>query len=342
MLRPRLLGQYNIFSIPIRSCYRCSVDLQARPLQYFLAVARHKSFSRAAERLNVSQPALSAQIRELERVVGFQLFERSSRHVALTREGRLFIRDARRMVAQSERLMRAADEIRRSELRLGTAIYTVLIPERVRLLAGFYARHPETKLQVTNLFQVDQYAQLRQGELDLALSIGLSRAGMPAIDEGESEIVFPPDFERMVLSVRRAGLRVPEGSPLADTSQISLADLSGLQIVMLGDFHGAELIDALSIPLTEAGAELVVPPEGNAIAVEQFGEAAGLPAIALGWFEYGGDPGGLKPVEGLEVYTELALLRLHAVEHRAPAETFWQYAGTLRASADAKTLSLSA
>jgi DNA-binding transcriptional LysR family regulator len=302
------------------------MDLQARPLQYFLAVARHKSFSRAAEWLNVSQPALSAQIRELERVLGFQLFERSSRHVALTREGRLFIRDARRMVAQSERLMRAADAIRCSELRLGTAIYTVLIPERVNLLTGFYARHPDTRVQVTNLFQVDQYAQLRQGELDLALSIGLSRAGMPAFDEADSEIVFPPDFERMVLSVREAGLRVPEGSPLAEAEEITLSDLAGHQIVMLGDLHGAELIDALSLPLLEAGAELVVPPEGNAIAVEQFGQATGLPAVALGWFEYGGVAGRLKALKGLDVHTELALLRLHAADHRAPAEAFWNYA----------------
>lgn len=328
MRRQAAPSQYIIFSIFIRDGYRCGVDLQARPLQYFLAVSRHGSFSRAAERMNVSQPALSAQIRELERVLGFRLFERSSRNVALTREGRLFIHDARRMVAQSERLMRAADEIRRTELRLGTAIYTVLIPERVSLLTGFFARYPETRVQVTNLFQVDQYARLRLGELDLALSIGLPPAGLRATDEGESEIVFPPDFERMVLNARRVGLRVPDGSPLAKMEKIALSDLKGVRIVMLGDFHGTELIDALSLPLAEAGAELVVPPEGNAIAVEQFGQAEGLPAVALGWFEYGGTPGGVRVVEGLEVHTELALLRLHAAEHGAPAEIFWKYART--------------
>src|ERR1700759_2145344 len=109
------------------------VDLEAKPLQYFAAVARERSFSRAAGKLNVSQPSLSAQGRELERGLGFELFSRSSRHVELTREGRIFLPQAQQMIAEAARMNRAAKEIRQNELRVGAAIYSVLIPERVEL-----------------------------------------------------------------------------------------------------------------------------------------------------------------------------------------------------------------
>lgn len=63
------------------------MDLDASPFRAFLAVAKHRSFTRAAHEMHISQPALSATIRELERRLGFLLFERTSRHVGLTREG---------------------------------------------------------------------------------------------------------------------------------------------------------------------------------------------------------------------------------------------------------------
>jgi len=304
------------------------MDLQARPLRYFLAVARESSFSRAAISLNISQPALSAQIRELERILGFQLFQRSSRNVSLTREGRLFLQDARRMVAQASRLTRAAEEIRRSDLRIGTAIYTLLIPERVQLLTSFFHDYPDVRTQVYNRFQVEQYSDLRTGDLDLALAIGLTNARTALEDESQSEIVFPPDLERQVIARREVQLLTPESSPLAGQSDVAIEDLAGQKILMLGDFHGSELIDALSIPLVDAGVELVVPPEGNAIAVEQFSRISGLPAISLGWFRYMED-GSLEvrqAVNGLDVSTELTLLRLSGADHRPQSECFWDYA----------------
>lgn len=179
--------------------------------------------------------------------MGFALFERTSRQVTLTREGRLFVTDARRMVAQSARLLRAATEIRRTDLRIGTAIYTALIPERVRLTTEFHRLYPEIPLHIQNLFQVDQYPRLRNGDLDLALGIGLvPTQGLPALDEAGSEIVFPPDFERLTLRRKWVELLVPESSPFAARGDLSLPDLAGQKIVMLGDAHGAELIDALS------------------------------------------------------------------------------------------------
>ena len=96
-----------------------AMDLDATPFRYFLTVAEERSFTRAAQLLHVSQPALSAQIREFERRLGFALFQRTSRRVELTAEGRLFLGNARRMVAEASWANQAAREIRDNELRIG-------------------------------------------------------------------------------------------------------------------------------------------------------------------------------------------------------------------------------
>jgi len=307
------------------------MDLQARPLQYFVAVARERSFSRAAARLNVSQPSLSAQLRELERRLGFALFARTSRHVALTREGRLFLVDAQRMVAEAARLNRAAREIRESELRLAAAIYTVLIPERTALTERFAAAHPEIRLHLENPTQVRQFIGLRRGEIDIAIVIGLAaRSAETAGPETDalSEIVFPGDFERLDITARPVRLLVPRESPLAALDPIPLDRLAGTRVAMLGAYHGAELIDAISLPLLEAGVDLDVPAEGNAISVERHGVLARLPAVSLGWFSYGQDTDSMiaRRVEGLDVTTELALLRLQRSDRRPALDSFWAFA----------------
>src|SRR5262245_3906798 len=103
------------------------MDLDATPFRYFVTVADERSFTRAAALLNVSQPALSAQIREFERRLGFALFLRNSRRVELTAEGRLFLGNARRMMAEAAWANQAAREIRENELRIGAPLYTQLI-----------------------------------------------------------------------------------------------------------------------------------------------------------------------------------------------------------------------
>jgi DNA-binding transcriptional LysR family regulator len=304
------------------------MDLQARPLRYFLAVARERSFSRAAAQLNVSQPSLSAQVRELERVLGFALFERTSRQVALTREGRLFLEDARRMVSETARLQNAAEHIRRTELRLGAAIYTVLIPERVNLTNAFLSAHADTRMRIENINQARQFQRLRRGELDASLAIGLvSRERSDDVAAGSvSEVVFPADLERLTLATRAVHILFPVALSLPDP--VPLEALSGQKVAMLGNYHGSELVDAISAPLVAAGVDLIVPPEGNAISVEQFGQAHSLPAVSLGWFRYGNTERTFAPrkVRGLEVTTQLALLRRRAEEHRPAASAFWEFA----------------
>jgi len=106
------------------------MDLDATPYRIFVTVADELSFTRASALLNVSQPALSARIREFERRLGFALFARTSRRVELTVEGRLFLGNARRMVTEASWASQAAREIRDNDLRIGAPLYTMLIPKR--------------------------------------------------------------------------------------------------------------------------------------------------------------------------------------------------------------------
>ena len=309
------------------------MDLHAKPLQYFAAVARENSFSRAAAKLNVSQPSLSAQIRELERRLGFALFSRSSRRVELTREGRFFLPQALQMIAEAVRMNRVAREIRDNALHIGAAIYTVLIPERVALIDAFTRGHPQIALMVTNFDQGHAFAELRRGNIDLAVVIGLAdgfdRHGV-AQSGAPSEIVLPPDVERLSLLRKPVELLVPKESALANFNRIPQSALRGVRVASLGDYHGAALIDAVAAPLEAAGAELIVPPEGNAIAVERYGETMRCPAVSIGWFRYDDQPETRdmvrRPVEGLDVEIELAVVRPSFGTHRPAADLFWAWA----------------
>ena len=78
------------------------MHIELRHLRYFLAVAEELNFSRAAERLHIAQPALSAQIRALESQVGCELFTRTTRKVELTPNGEMLLEDARDIVGRSE------------------------------------------------------------------------------------------------------------------------------------------------------------------------------------------------------------------------------------------------
>ncbi|WP_439814546.1 LysR family transcriptional regulator [Zavarzinia sp. CC-PAN008] len=309
------------------------MDLDAKPLRYFIAVAEESSFTRAASRLHVSQPSLSAQVRELERLLGFDLFIRDSRKVALTPQGASFIHEARHVVAETERMKRIAKDIRSNELRVGTAVYTLHIPERMALTDGFTAAFPATALEITNRNQTLLYRDLVRGEIDLALVLGLppvadERALRP--ERAMFETVIPPGFERLTLQTRAVAMLLPAESPLARQSVLQLSDLAGQRVALLDREHGPALVDDLSGPLSAAGAVLLTPPERNQIAVEHYAQTFRIAAVTLGWFDTAGlgrekAPMVARPVAGLDVVTELALIRRPG-EQRPAAQAFWAFA----------------
>jgi DNA-binding transcriptional LysR family regulator len=145
-------------------------------LGVFRTVARHESFSRAAEELYISQPAVSAHVRELERLYGVDLFEQVGRRVRLTEAGRLLEEYADRLLALVEESRRALDELKgvaQGHLAVGASTIpgAYFLPEA---LGHFQQQHPgvEVAFRIGDTHQV--LGMLRRGEVELAV-VGESR-----------------------------------------------------------------------------------------------------------------------------------------------------------------------
>src|SRR6195256_2908773 len=123
--------------------------MELRHLRYFVGVAEEQHFGRAANRLHVAQPALSRQIQDLEREIGFLLFDRLPRGVRLSAAGTLFLNDARRILQDVEEAKRRAERIalgKAGTLRIGIAFalsWHRLVVDSVR---EFRRREPDVEM----------------------------------------------------------------------------------------------------------------------------------------------------------------------------------------------------
>jgi DNA-binding transcriptional LysR family regulator len=304
------------------------MDLDATPYRIFVTVADELSFTRASALLNVSQPALSARIREFERRLGFALFSRTSRRVELTVEGRLFLGNARRMVTEASWASQAAREIRDNDLRIGAPLYTMLIPKRRDLIERLFMEHPNIHLRIFDKSHSRNFADLTRREIDLALHVEPSDASTAEID-AVSEADWPDGLERLHLDEKQVALQIPAEHPWSGMEAVPLEMLKNQKIAVINRALGAPLSVALSRPLREAGAELVRPPEGHPIAVERYGRLTRIPAVSLGWFDVPADSSAedivIRQIEGLDLSTTLSLIRSHG-EQRPSAALVWEMA----------------
>ena len=187
--------------------------MELRHLRYFVAVAEELHFGRAAVRLNVAQPALSQQIKQLERELGVLLLARTKRRVALTEPGRLFLAEARRTLAQAAlavEVARGAEAGQIGRLRIGyvdAALWSPL-PEVIRV---FRERFPRVALTMLERPPSEQPADIRRGDVDLAI-------GPPPPTGAQVEVTPFTDEPGMVA--------VPAVHPLAGREAIAIADLA--------------------------------------------------------------------------------------------------------------------
>jgi DNA-binding transcriptional LysR family regulator len=304
------------------------MDLDATPYRIFVTVADELSFTRASALLNVSQPALSARIREFERRLGFALFARTSRRVELTVEGRLFLGNARRMVTESSWASQAAREIRDNDLRIGAPLYTMLIPKRRELIDRLFMEHPNIHLRIFDKSHSRNYADLTRREIDLALHVEPSDVTAAEID-AVSEADWPDGLERLHLDEKQIALQIPVEHPWSRMDAVPIEMLKDQKIAVINRALGAPLSVALSRPLREAGAELVRPPEGHPIAVERYGRLTRIPAVSLGWFDAPADAPPkdvvIRQIKGLDLSTTLSLIRSHG-EQRPSGALVWEMA----------------
>jgi DNA-binding transcriptional LysR family regulator len=137
-------------------------------LECFVAVAEELNFSRAAHRLHLSQPPLSRQIQALEAKLGARLLERSTRAVALTVAGALYLEDARQILTRLDAAAAAARRAATGECaRLRLAFVGALLDEDLAgVLQAFRQRHPQCQIHLADLSPAEQLVALRDGQVD--------------------------------------------------------------------------------------------------------------------------------------------------------------------------------
>ncbi|MDI5966131.1 LysR family transcriptional regulator [Streptantibioticus silvisoli] len=197
--------------------------MELRHLEYFVAVAEERHFTRAAERLMVSQSGLSASVRSLERELGARLFVRSTRSVELTGAGRALLTEANRTlscVRAAREAVAAVQGLLRGSLAVGTeqCLVGVHVPA---LLARFRSAHPQVEIRLRQAGSAGLAEDVQAGRLDLAF---VSLAG--PVPDGVR--LLPLECEPMVL------LCHPD-HPLAGEERVAWAKLAGEPFV---DFHG--------------------------------------------------------------------------------------------------------
>lgn len=202
--------------------------MELRQLEYLVAVVEEGSFTRAAQRERVAQPAVSAQIRRLERMVGQQLLTRSSREVRLTEAGAALLPHARAALAAVRAAQHAVDEVA-DIVRGAVAIGTVTLHpvDVAALMADFHRDHPQVELTLLTDNSDELLVGLAEGRLDLAI-VSVAADVMP---DGLDGVPITDEIIEAAVALdhplrRRATVTLPE---LCELPLISLPVGTGLR-----------------------------------------------------------------------------------------------------------------
>ena len=195
--------------------------MELRQLEYFVAVAEEANFTRAAERIHVAQPAVSAQIQRLEREIGQPLLDRTRRTVRLTAAGSAMLPHARAALAAVADIRTAMDEL--TELVRGTVSIGTVTSHNVdmpALLADFHADFPNVEITLSTDNSAALIEKVRTGRLDAAIvSIGPHER--------------PEGLDVEVVTDEAIEAAVCVGDDLARRSSIGLADLCDRPLIAL-------------------------------------------------------------------------------------------------------------
>jgi LysR family hca operon transcriptional activator len=189
-----------------------------RYLRYFIAVAEEQNITRAAERLHTVQPSLSSQIRRLEEIVGTPLFNRDKRRLQLTEAGRIFLEEARNLLASTDHAINLARSAGRAEAGHITMAFisgteTIIFP---RFLPLFRAKCPQVELHLVTMHASEQLEGLHEHTIDVGFLGGS---------------ISDPKIESEVIVRQNIVAVLPAKHPLARRRQVSCEQLASLPIV---------------------------------------------------------------------------------------------------------------
>jgi DNA-binding transcriptional LysR family regulator len=195
--------------------------MELRQLEYFVAVAEEQNFTRAAQRVHISQSGISAQIRQLERELGAELFDRSARTATLTATGKAALEHARTALAAAGALGQAVGEMTdliRGRLIIGMVIGCTVTP-LFDALAAFHRAHPGVEISLLEDNSDRLTDGVRAGTIDLAL---IGAAG-----------TTPHGLDALTIVSDRLVAAVPAGHPLAKRRRVTLRDLSAHPMICM-------------------------------------------------------------------------------------------------------------
>jgi DNA-binding transcriptional LysR family regulator len=235
-----------------------------RHLKYFVAVADEQNFTRAAERLHISQPPLSRQIQDLEEELGTPLFERGSRPLKLTDAGRFFYGHATRLLEQAAQAVRSTKRIAQLERRLVVGFVSSTMYGALPLLVRkFRAACPQTELALTEMSTVEQMQALKSGRIDVGF-------GRVRLDD--------PSIKREILREERLVVAIPGEHELAvGDGPLTLHDVAAHALLVYPRTPRPSYADQVLSLLRDLALEPV-----SVLEVQEMQTALGLVASGMG------------------------------------------------------------
>jgi len=274
-----------------------------RQLQYYVAIAEELSFVRAAARLHLSQPPLSAQIKALEEELGVTLLDRDTRSVKLTEAGRVFLTGAQRILSEIQLVSQQAVRTATGEigtLRIGCVASSManVLP---RILARLHAVLPDVQVSLHQLNSIRIVEALRHGEIDLALFHAPND-----VDDIETRPCFREPFCAIL----------PPGHPLADADPLRLAMLANEDFVNFARASAPAVFDTMVGACVKAGFSPNIAHSGDFAAMIQMAELGlGVALVPLSLAQRMADRVVVRHLdeEGLELNIDIGWKRDGAV-----------------------------
>ncbi|MCH0556211.1 MULTISPECIES: LysR family transcriptional regulator [unclassified Streptomyces] len=220
--------------------------MELRQIQYFIAVAEELHFGRAAERLHIGQPAVSQQVRRLERELRTQLFDRSSRAVTLTPAGRALLPEGRELLKALDCFVAKAERLAtRNEAAFRVGISSALGQRLDDFLDALPDPGSGTRFEFQTLDAHTRLEEVRAGRLDAAFIRGVENA---------------PGLRFLTLWYDPLVVALPVVHPLAERDRLDLVDLAGLPLRIASRSENPVLFDTVVAACRKAGFEPALGP----------------------------------------------------------------------------------
>ncbi len=295
----------------------------------FLEVAKHQSFSRAAQNLYRTQPAISAQVRLLEQEFGERLFDRSGKKVLLTPAGEILRGYAEKLhQVQREALQAVAEMHRRprGKLHIGANEATCLyvLP---RAFAQFKAQYPEVQINISRNFSHKILQKVQDGVVDLGILTLPLKANHVNVEvlpifKDEIRVVVPPDH------------------PLARNKKVSVEQMAGHPLIIPKTGHTRHMLERmlrpyrnrLQISMELASVETIKKFVGAGLGISVISHSYALPEVEAGLLR-------LIPFEGIKLFRELGLIYRNDRNLSLPAKAFIEVIRQVRSVPEVSTKS---